>query len=150
MNNYSKPIVLANEELAEGVYAASGAGCYTAWGEVFQNPATGFDEYRVKIHADHKSDNHHSTEQVAYVTFNKAVKYLGCNATSGTYLKGGDGTTTLQIGLFYHKNAVEPFEFADLRVMTVDGSRTGLTVEKVEVACNYDCDQHNYLPNYPY
>lgn len=149
MKNYSKPVVLMNEELAEGVYAASGSDCYTAWGEVIQNPATGMDNYVVKIHADHNTTTHHSTEQFALVTFNKPVKYLSCYATSGTYLAGGDNTNTLVIGLYYHKNAVEPFEFADLKVMTVDGSRTGLTVEKVEVRCNYDCNQHSYLPNYP-
>lgn len=30
MSNYSKPMISIDNGMAEGVYAASGAGCYTA------------------------------------------------------------------------------------------------------------------------
>ena len=33
MDKYSKPMVIVDQGLAEGVYADSGAGCYEAAGE---------------------------------------------------------------------------------------------------------------------
>ena len=149
MNNYKKPIVLLNEELSEGVYAASGEGCYTVTGKVVQNPATGMENFVVQVDALHDTTTHHSTEQTLIITFNKPVKYISCYATSGTALESGDGTETLRIKLFYHKNAVENIGFGDLKVMTVDGSWSGLEVVKAEMECNYACDQHSHLPNYP-
>ena len=47
MNTYKKPVVLLNEELSEGVYAASG-DCYTCSGKVVQKPATGMLNYVVQ------------------------------------------------------------------------------------------------------
>ena len=148
MKNYKKPVVLLNEELSEGVYAASGEGCYTVKGKVVQGPATGMENYVVQVDALHDTTTHHSTEQVLIITFNKPVKYISCYA-EGAKLESGDGTNTLRIKLTYHKNAVENIGFGDLKVMTVDGSWTGLEVTKAEMECNYDCAQHNHLPNYP-
>ena len=41
MKDYVKPVVLVNEELAEGVYAASGSDCYTVTTNIHQRPETG-------------------------------------------------------------------------------------------------------------
>ena len=53
MKNYEKPIVLMNDEVSEGVYAASGASagddCYTAWAEILQTPETGRENYCIKL-----------------------------------------------------------------------------------------------------
>ena len=38
MKKYEKPVVMINEELAEGVYAASGATCYLVNSFGCQNP----------------------------------------------------------------------------------------------------------------
>lgn len=145
---YAKPIVLANEELAEGVYAASGEGCYTVTGKVVQGPATGMENYVVQVDALHDTTTHHSTAQTLTITFNKEVNFISCYAEGAKYVSG-NGSKTLVIDLTYHKNAHENIGFGDLKVMTVDGSWTGLEVTKAEMACNYDCAQHNTLPNYP-
>ena len=57
MKSYEKPVVLANDEVAEGVYAGSGKGdgCFkyfTYWGSNFSD-ADGFYEYNVEfVHDD--------------------------------------------------------------------------------------------------
>lgn len=56
MKNYEKPMVLVNEELAEGVYAAS--GCFTGGGKVAQQ-LNGYYIYEISMRhdADHHSEN---------------------------------------------------------------------------------------------
>lgn len=38
MVKYSKPMVIVDQGLAEGVYAASGTGCYTVTAKIHQTP----------------------------------------------------------------------------------------------------------------
>ena len=148
MNNYKKPIVLLNEELSEGIYAASG-DCYTCSGKVVQKPATGMLNYVVQFDAKHgPGADHHSTGQVLTITFNKAVNFIECYGNGATYLSGS-GTTTLKISYTYHNNATDNIGLGDLKVMTVDGSWDGLEVVSTVLECNYECDQHSHLPNYP-
>ena len=49
MKQYSKPVVSIDNGLAEGVYAASGAGCYEASASIQQTPQTGRGDYRIHI-----------------------------------------------------------------------------------------------------
>lgn len=72
MKNYEKPIVVANDELAEGVYAASGAGeadCWTISAKSVQDWNGSHHVFEVTI--DH-SDlvQHISTESTSVLTFN--------------------------------------------------------------------------------
>ena len=71
MMNYEKPIVLANEDVAEGVYAASGAGvgsdCYTVSAYITQTPEIGNETYCIHMDAVHAADQH-STQQDLYYT----------------------------------------------------------------------------------
>ncbi len=46
MTNYESPVILRTEELAEGVYLAS--GCYTASAYIHQTPQSGSGEYRIR------------------------------------------------------------------------------------------------------
>ena len=41
MREYMKPMLVTSDELAEGVYLASGAGCYTASAYIHQTPQDG-------------------------------------------------------------------------------------------------------------
>lgn len=76
---YEKPIVLVNEELAEGVYAASGAAstetsseCWTVSVTRDQEDAGGYSTYRVA--ATHSNSvTHISSKTVVTVEFNGAV-----------------------------------------------------------------------------
>lgn len=47
MTNYESPVILRTEELAEGVYLAS--GCYTASAYIHQTPQSGSGEYRIQV-----------------------------------------------------------------------------------------------------
>ena len=147
MKNYEKPLIL-NMGTYEGVYAASG-DCYTVNARVVQRPATGNLNFVIQMNGQHgpKAD-HHSTGQVLTITFNKAVDFKECYGNGATYMSGS-GTNTLKISYTYHNNSTDNIGLGDLKVMTVDGSWDGLEVTSAVLACNYDCAQHNYLPNYP-
>ncbi len=55
MVKYSKPMVIVDQGLAEGVYAAS--GCYTASAYIHQTHQTGRGDYRIQVNGVHKSDH---------------------------------------------------------------------------------------------
>lgn len=101
MKRYERPVVVVNEALAEGVYAASGAGCYTVSGR-FQQAVDSEGRYIFQIDAVHNpEDMHHSQGQVLVVTFDRVVRY---HSSQGT-LTAGDGSNTLTIQYAYHNNA---------------------------------------------
>lgn len=77
---YERPIAIENDELAEGVYAASGSvvgnDCYTVSAYIHQTPETGRGDYRIQVNGVHAAANgHHSGEQVLTLSFNKPVVY---------------------------------------------------------------------------
>ena len=130
---YVKPIVIQNEELAEGVYAAS--GCYTVSGVIHQRPEVGRGDYRIQINGVHAaSDGHHSGEQVLTITFNYPVAYKSSNGT----LAGGDGTNVISIKYNYHNNGQDNVGLGDV-VVEADA---GLAVILCSLSCNHDCGQH--------
>lgn len=145
MMNYEKPVVLANEDVAEGVYAASGTGggenCYTVGAYITQTPQTGNERYTIHVDGQHNSSTHHSTGQVLVLSFNMPVTY---NWSNGTCV-GGDGTAELRISYSYHNNGVDNIGLGDVYVVAGDG----LSVTSSRLECNYSCDQHSSLPNYP-
>ena len=140
---YSKPIVLLNEELAEGVYAASGgpqdADCYTVTYNMHQKPETGRGDYRIQINGSHITA-HHGTAQTLVISFDKPVTYSGSNGT----LVSGDGTNTLSIAFTYHNNGVDNIGMGDVVVV----ADAGLSVTGAALYCNKTCDQHDSLGNY--
>lgn len=142
MKNYVKPVVLSNDELAEGVYAASGAGenCYTVTTNIHQKPETGRGDYRIQVDGKHNAINHHSTAQTLILYFNQNVEYVSSNGTC----VGGSGTTQLSISYGYHNNQVDNIGLGDV-VVTSDA---GLAVTGAQLTCNYTCDQHDSLGNY--
>ncbi len=136
--NYEKPIVMANEELAEGVYAASGSGsdCYTVTTSIHQTPELGNETYCIQVNATHAA-THHSTAQELVLYFNMAVTYVSSNGT----LVSGDGTTELHISYSYHNNNSEYIGLGDVYVQCEDA--TGLTVTGAQLICNMTCAQHS-------
>lgn len=58
---YEKPMIFVNDDLSEGVYMASGAGCYTAWGNIHQTPEIGRGTYVIQLDGLHNAgDGLHS------------------------------------------------------------------------------------------
>lgn len=145
MKNYVKPVVLENEGLAEGVYAASGVGdCYTATATITQTPQEGRDFYVIQVSATHNAaDGHHSTGQVLTLSFNQPVTYVGAYG-SGASLVSGDGTSELQISYSYHANGNENLGGDSVEVQ----SAPGLAVLGATLSCNHTCADHDGLGNY--
>lgn len=142
MRDYEKPILVENEEMAEGVYLASGDGgsvvpsdCYTVTWNIHQKPETGRGDYRIQVNAVHNAaDGHHSGEQILILGFNQSVDYVSSNGT----LVSGSGTSTLRIKFNYHNNAGDNIGMGDVIVT----ANAGLSVTSSGVYCNHDCGQH--------
>ena len=139
MIDYIKPMVLGNEELSEGVYAASGTigenDCYTVTAIIHQRPETGRGDYRIQVNGIHAAVNeHHSGEQILTLCFNQPVVYSSSNGE----LYSGDGTNILSIKYNYHNNGYDNIGLGDV-IVTSD---TGLSITQATLSCNYDCGQH--------
>lgn len=124
MVKYSKPMVTVDQGLAEGVYAASGAGCYEASAYIHQTPETGRGDYRIQVDGKHNAD-HTKEAQVLTISFNQNVTYV----SGGAGVISGNGTTTLVIKLSYHQNPTDNIGFGDL-VVTADA---GLAITGVSI-----------------
>lgn len=139
MKIYEKPVVLTNEELAEGVYAGSG-NCYSTTATIVQLPESTHG-YIVQVNATHNSGGHHSTNRHIEVSFNQVVNYVSSEASQ----YWGSGTTKLtleyatQNGAPYHNNASEYIGLGNLEVT----SEAGLAITGCRcVYCDEDCNQH--------
>ena len=137
MKNYIKPIVLVNDEMFEGVYAASGA-CYTVTYNMHQTPQEGRGDYRIQMNAVHNAD-HHGTEQVLTVTFNMPVEFKECAGANATAIVSSG--TSISLKYNYHANAQENHGLGDLVVI----ADAGLAVLGAVLTCNYVCEQHDGL-----
>lgn len=122
MKNYVKPIAIANEELAEGVYANS--GCYTTNAHIHQRPELGRGDYRIQVNGVHQAD-HTKEVQWLHISFNMPVKYKSSNGS----LDAGDGTNTLVIKYNYHQNPSDNIGLGDL-VVEADA---GLAITSVDI-----------------
>ena len=100
MTNYESPVILRTEELAEGVYLAS--GCYTASAYIHQTPQSGSGEYRIQVNGQHSAD-HTKEAQTLTISFSLPVTYT----SSGGSLVSGSGTNTLVINYNYHQNPTD-------------------------------------------
>lgn len=139
MKNYIKPMVLSNEELAEGVFAGSG-NCYTLTARITQKPELGNEVYTIQVDGGHNA-THHSTERSFVFEFNQPVYYVSSNAQCAT---SGDGTNVLTLSFTkdngsYHHNEGDSLGLGQLIVK----SEAGLAVVKSYCNyCNEYCDQH--------
>ena len=127
MVKYSKPMVTVDQGLAEGVYAASGTGCYTVTAKIHQTPQTGRGDYRIQVDGQHHAD-HTKEAQTLTISFNLPVTYVSCNG-NGASLQSGDGTNTLVINLGYQQNPTDSIGFGDL-IVTAD---SGLAITGVSI-----------------
>ena len=143
MKKYERPVVLVNEELAEGVYAASGATCYQVTGYGCQNPylieGTNMNAWTVHVQGTHLDPGHHSTYREVTVCFNYPVKVYDYEEANTTVLSG-DGTNTIVVSLNHHNNSQDNIGLSGFVVM-VDKSITDLEVlEATTISnCNESC-----------
>lgn len=123
MKNYTKPVVIANEDLAEGIYAASGE-CYSASAYIHQKPEIGRGDFRIQVNGIHHAD-HTKETQWLYITFNKPVSYKSSNGT----LENGNNTNTLIIRYSYHQNPSDNIGLGDL-IVEADA---GLAITNIKI-----------------
>ena len=124
MVKYSKPMVTVDQGLAEGVYAASGTGCYTVTAKIHQTPQIGRGDYRIQVDGQHHAD-HTKEAQTLTISFNQPVTY---SSSSGT-LAGAATGTTLTINYTYHQNPNDNIGLGDLVVVSDPGlSITGISI----------------------
>lgn len=126
MKEYMKPVLLTSDELAEGVYLASGdgSGCYTTTAYIHQTPQTGRGDYRIQVNAVHNADHTKEAQQLN-ISFNQPVTYV----SGGKGCTSGDGTSSLCVSLGYHQNPNDNIGFGDLVVK----SDPGLAISSVSV-----------------
>jgi hypothetical protein len=111
---YRKPVIMTAEDLAEGVYLAS--GCYTATANIHQRPETGRGDYRIQVDGQHHAD-HTKDKQLLTISFNQPVTYSSSNGQ----LVSGSGTTTLVISYSFHQNPTDNIGLGDLVVQADPG-----------------------------
>lgn len=141
MVNYEKPVILANEDVSEGVYTASGddggsdEDCYSVTAYIHQWPETGRGDYRIQVNGVHAAGNgHHSGNQKLELNFNLPVIYKGSNGT----LISGSGSSSILIDYYYHNNGNDNIGLGDVIVE----AEAGLADPDAALYCNYDCGQH--------
>lgn len=80
MKKYEKPVIVINDDVSEGIYAASGA-CYSTVAKITQRIEVGRGTYVIQIDAVHNSkDNHCSNAQEIRITFNNEIEYISSDA----------------------------------------------------------------------
>lgn len=114
MKKYEKPVVVVSDELSEGVYAASGAGCYDVTATINQENQNGRMDYRIIVDAVHNAD-HVCERQLLTVTFDIPVTYSFSNGT----LQGSATGNTIVVAYTYHNNPSDRIRLADL-IVTCD------------------------------
>lgn len=111
MKKYEKPTALVNNDLAEGVYMASGVepGCFQVEATMSQSPELGRWNYVINVNGTH-TENHTSDNQILTLYFNHPV------TCSDQRCVNGSGTNTLEFLLNYHQNPTGNIGFSDIHV----------------------------------
>ena len=122
---YEKPLVLDNNDIAEGVFTSSGMinTCYSVSANIHQRPETGRGDYRIQVNAQHNAD-HNNNGQILTISFNQPVLHK-----SGGSLIDGGGTPTLRIQYNYFQNRTDNIGLGDLVVESEPGLEiTGISM----------------------
>ncbi len=90
MKNYERPMVLANEELTEGVYAASGDGTNDGTAAITESPSNQNDGYCISLCGHYSWYKSCCPTKCAIITFNQLVNYLN---SQGSIIGSPCGTT---------------------------------------------------------
>ncbi|MBO4981506.1 MAG: hypothetical protein J6C84_06380 [Lachnospiraceae bacterium] len=133
MREYVKPLVLANEDLAEGVYAASGE-CWTVEVTLAQKNAGGpntYNNYRVK--AVHPTGLAHiSTKSVTTIVFNQDV--------TDAYFDSGDASVSGNVVVVTresHANAYGDGDNFNSLLSVYANNLDTLSVVSADISCTH-------------
>ena len=91
MREYKKPVVTVDNELAEGVYGASGCLVGRIADESYEGGMG--NKYRFAVYYTHETKEHSNTAQTVIVKLNAPVNVVDGSAQN--FLQSGNGTDTL-------------------------------------------------------
>lgn len=133
MKKYERPAVLVNEELAEGVYAAS--GCWkTTWNEHQSKDSAGY--FNFQIDGKH-ADVAHQPNTIITCTFNVPVKVIEVNYTP---VDSSSTTSYFKVHSFVRTQPInaggEGLGFGTLKVVAEDTTLTEITLVDVTATDN--------------
>lgn len=132
MKKYERPVVVVNEELAEGVYAAS--GCWTFSYELTANNDV-YDEgtgCEIKVKGYHNNPQKHLAYFVLTIVLNQTI--LSVPSFSGASSCSFSGNTLIIGWNIGTSNPTENKEFC-VRVAVADAT----TLKVVTEDCSYTC-----------
>lgn len=128
---YEKPMVLVSQEMAEGVYMGSGAGCLETDIGVM---STSNQDREFRVYFKHTSDDHGNEGRTTTITFNKPVCIVNIDSVTSY---SGDGTSVVTVvrsgsDQYQNGNANWGCDFF-IKVKAVDGSEPS-TISATAVA----------------
>ena len=136
---YKKPVVLENNELMEGVFAASGdtsTDCWTVGGRSVQDWNGSHNVFEMT--AAHSTDVTHITTQVVYT-------YTFSNTITDAYSEGGNEVTfsgnTVTVVRNLHANGYHSGDQVTFKVWvrSVDEASTkALTLDGISYVCRHE------------
>ena len=136
MKKYERPVVLVNEDLAEGVYAASGKSCWTANGAGKQTAVSSRGDFRFQINGVHHGEERHAASVYITFTFDQMVKeaeFCGYPIVSSGLSAGTKIVTFELTNLSGGVNPTENFGGGALNVKSLDESLTSLELISVVI-----------------
>ncbi|MCR5461308.1 MAG: hypothetical protein K6F51_15695 [Acetatifactor sp.] len=142
MKNYVKPVIIANDEIAESVYMASGDGsnwssdCWTINYTDVQKWAG--DSHVFELRADHSTDYEHiSGCTVVTVTFSAPLSENGSRAEFPYVINGNTMTITRELlGDSYKSGDNYTFK---VWAFTGDQATTeAITITNLTISCRHD------------
>ena len=148
MNNYKKPVVLMNEELAEGVYAASGSVVGDCWslGQKTTQDWNG-QAHVYEISAVHtKAVAHFSEALTIKFTFSATITNAWAEG-AGNYTVEGIGSNTLTVTRTHHANGEYSGDNVTFKLFVVAGNEAGSKAVSMTSEEFVSCDKHT-TPNY--
>lgn len=139
MKKYEKPVVLVNEELAEGVYAASG-DCWT--GSVTNEQKWNGSHHEFEIRIIHSDELLHiSNSCTVKVTFNNNIDASNVGVDSCTF--DSAGSNYVIVTRYSHGNSYKSGDDATfkVRVKTTTGDQASVEALAVTGVAPIACDR---------
>lgn len=139
MKKYEKPMVLVNDELAEGVYAAS--GCMETDIKV---TSTSNQDREFRVYFKHTSADHGNEGRATTITFNKPVEIVNIDSVTSY---SGSGTSVITVvrsgsGQYQNGNSNWGCDFF-IKVKTTDGTDPStITATATATDAGYQCAIH--------
>ncbi len=133
MKNYEKPMVMVNESVAEGVYAASG-DCWTTYSS--SDPQPYVDGYHIfQIICKHDNQVGHDVKSfTAVITFNDAITAVE-NMNVGTASYSGNTVSIIRNNFGNGENIGDTVEFK-VKVSTGNEATTkALAITGISYSC---------------